>query len=151
MRRTVNPAGNLEQGIKRPAFESRLARRTKQTLSDAHLSKPITHDHNHDGVDHRGFLHCMAWAGTDLKGQPASRPVVVFAQIPLWSVYPDWGWGTEDSAQAPGYVRRLGSVTVLNGHIHQVIQKVEGRSRSTRPCLRLFRNQPQARQKGRVQ
>ena len=57
---------------------------------------------------------------------PASRPVVVFAHIPLWSVYPDWGWGTEDSEQALGYLKRFGSVTVLNGHIHQVMQKVEG-------------------------
>jgi hypothetical protein len=68
----------------------------------------------------------LAWLEGDLKGQPASRPVVVFAHIPLWSVYPDWGWGTEDGAQALGYLKRFGSVTVLNGHIHQVMQKVEG-------------------------
>jgi Icc protein len=68
----------------------------------------------------------IQWLETDLKSQPASRPVVVFAHIPLWSVYPDWGWGTEDSAQALGYLKRFGSVTVLNGHIHQVMQKVEG-------------------------
>src|SRR5712675_1975874 len=68
----------------------------------------------------------IQWLEADLKCQPASRPVVVFAHIPLWSVYPDWGWGTEDSAQALGYLKRFGSVTVLNGHIHQVMQKVEG-------------------------
>src|SRR5438105_7663970 len=68
----------------------------------------------------------IQWLEADLKGQPASRPVVVFAHIPLWSVYPEWGWGTEDSAQALGYLKRFGSVTVLNGHIHQVMQKVEG-------------------------
>lgn len=68
----------------------------------------------------------LQWLETDLKAQSASRPVVVFAHIPLWSVYPDWGWGTEDSAQALGYLKRFGSVTVLNGHIHQVMQKVEG-------------------------
>jgi hypothetical protein len=50
----------------------------------------------------------------------------VFAHIPLWSVYPEWGWGTEDSAQALAYLKRFGSVTVLNGHIHQTMQKVEG-------------------------
>ena len=50
----------------------------------------------------------------------------MFAHIPLWTVYPDWGWGTEDGAQALGYLKRFGSVTVLNGHIHQVMQKVEG-------------------------
>jgi 3',5'-cyclic-AMP phosphodiesterase len=68
----------------------------------------------------------LAWLEADLKGQSSSRPVVVFAHIPLWSVYPDWGWGTEDSEQALGYLKRFGSVTVLNGHIHQVMQKVEG-------------------------
>ncbi len=68
----------------------------------------------------------IQWLEADLKDQPASRPVVVFAHIPLWSVYPDWGWGTEDSAQALGYLKRFGSVTVLNGHIHQVMQKVGG-------------------------
>jgi Icc protein len=66
------------------------------------------------------------WLEADLKGQPASRPIVVFAHIPLWSVYPEWGWGTADSAQALGHLARFGSVTVLNGHIHQVMQKVEG-------------------------
>ena len=68
----------------------------------------------------------LAWLEADLKGQPASRPVVVFAHIPLWSIYPDWGWGTQDSEQALGLLKRFGSVTVLNGHIHQVMQKVEG-------------------------
>ena len=68
----------------------------------------------------------LQWLDADLKGQPASRPVVVLAHIPLWSVYPEWGWGTEDSEQALGHLKRFGSVTVLNGHIHQVLQKVEG-------------------------
>ena len=54
------------------------------------------------------------------------RPIVVFAHIPLWTVYPDWGWGTEDGARALDYLKGFGSVTVLNGHIHQVMQKVEG-------------------------
>jgi len=68
----------------------------------------------------------LAWLEADLKGRSASMPVVVFAHIPLWNVYPEWGWGTEDSAQALGYLKRFGSVTVLNGHIHQTMQKVEG-------------------------
>jgi 3',5'-cyclic AMP phosphodiesterase CpdA len=68
----------------------------------------------------------LEWLEDDLKGQPASRPVVVFAHIPLWSVYPEWGWGTKDSAQALGLLKRFGSVTVLNGHIHQTMKKVEG-------------------------
>ena len=51
---------------------------------------------------------------------------MVFAHVPLWTVYPEWGWGTEDGEQALGYLKRFGSVTVLNGHIHQILQKVEG-------------------------
>jgi len=62
----------------------------------------------------------------DVKHLKSSTPIVVFAHIPLWSVYPEWGWGTDDGAQALGYLNRFGSVSVLNGHIHQVMQKVEG-------------------------
>jgi hypothetical protein len=61
-----------------------------------------------------------------LKSRSASNPIVVFAHIPLWAVYPEWGWGTDDGARALEYLKRFGSVTVLNGHIHQIIQKVEG-------------------------
>jgi len=68
----------------------------------------------------------LEWLEDDLKGRSASQPIVVFAHIPLWTVYPDWGWGTEDGARALGYLKRFGSVTVLNGHIHQIMQKVEG-------------------------
>jgi 3',5'-cyclic AMP phosphodiesterase CpdA len=68
----------------------------------------------------------LEWLEDDLKGRSASQPIVVFAHIPLWTIYPDWGWGTEDSAKALAYLKRFGSVTVLNGHIHQVMQKVEG-------------------------
>src|SRR5258705_424535 len=68
----------------------------------------------------------LAWLKDDVRHLKHSTPIVVFAHIPLWSVYPQWGWGTEDSAQALALLKRFGSVTVLNGHIHQVIQKVEG-------------------------
>ena len=68
----------------------------------------------------------LEWLERDVKHLTASTPIIVFAHIPLWSIYPDWGWGTDDSAQALGYLKRFGSVSVLNGHIHQVMQKVEG-------------------------
>src|SRR5437762_8387198 len=68
----------------------------------------------------------LQWFEADLKAQPASRAEVVFAHIPLRSVYPEWGWRAEDSAQALALLKRFGSVTVLNGHIHQTMQKVEG-------------------------
>lgn len=68
----------------------------------------------------------LAWLKDDLKGLSDSIPIVVFAHIPLWSVYPQWGWGTRDSAEALSYLRRFGSVSVLNGHIHQTMLKVEG-------------------------
>jgi 3',5'-cyclic AMP phosphodiesterase CpdA len=75
-----------------------------------------------------GFLGAdqLAWLEADLKDRSASTPIVVFAHIPLWTIYPEWGWGTDDSAQALSFLKRFGSVTVLNGHIHQVLQKVEG-------------------------
>jgi Icc protein len=68
----------------------------------------------------------LEWLERDVKHLKTSTPIIVFAHIPLWSIYPDWGWGTDDSAQALGYLKRFGSVSVLNGHIHQVMQKVEG-------------------------
>jgi len=68
----------------------------------------------------------LEWLEKETNGLSASTPIVVFAHIPLWNVYPEWGWGTEDGAQALGYLKRFGSVTVLNGHIHQTMQKVEG-------------------------
>ena len=68
----------------------------------------------------------LAWLKTDLAGVSHSTPVVVLAHIPLWTVWERWGWGTADSAQAMALLRPFGSVTVLNGHIHQVLQKVEG-------------------------
>ena len=68
----------------------------------------------------------IAWLKDDVSGLSASTPIVVFTHIPLWAVYPAWGWGTADSAEALANLKRFGSVTVLNGHIHQVLQKVEG-------------------------
>ncbi len=68
----------------------------------------------------------LAWLKGDLAGVSKSAPVVVLAHIPMWTVWEPWGWGTADSAQALALLRPFGSVTVLNGHIHQVLQKVEG-------------------------
>ena len=71
----------------------------------------------------------LDWLAKDLGALQSSVPVVLFAHIPLWAVYPQWGWGTSDSEQALALLKRFGSVTVLNGHIHQVMQKVEGNVR----------------------
>jgi 3',5'-cyclic AMP phosphodiesterase CpdA len=68
----------------------------------------------------------LEWLEHDLKGRSTSTPIVVFAHMPLWTIYEAWGWGTGDADQAMSYLTRFGSVTVLNGHIHQIVQKVEG-------------------------
>ena len=68
----------------------------------------------------------LAWLKADLAGRSASQPIVVFAHMPLWTIYAPWGWGTGDADEAMSSLRRFGSVTVLNGHIHQIVQKVEG-------------------------
>jgi len=68
----------------------------------------------------------LDWVAADLKGRSSSTPIVVFAHMPLWTVYEPWGWGTGDADQLLLQLQRFGSVTVLNGHIHQIIQKVEG-------------------------
>ena len=77
------------------------------------------------GLGHLGPEQ-VDWLKRDLQHRSHSTPIVVFAHIPLWTVYPEWGWGTEDSAQALSLLKRFGSVAVLNGHIHQTMQKVEG-------------------------
>src|SRR5438552_15301419 len=68
----------------------------------------------------------LEWLEDDLKGRSSSTSIVLFAHVPLWTIYPKWGWGTEDSEQALGYLKRFGSGMVLNGHIHQIMQKVGG-------------------------
>jgi 3',5'-cyclic-AMP phosphodiesterase len=96
---------------------------------------------DHSGVHYIGLVNVMdlkggglgnlgaeqlEWLEKDVKGLPSSTPIVVFAHIPLWTVYPEWGWGTEDGAKALTLLKKFGSLTVLNGHIHQVMQKIEG-------------------------
>jgi Icc protein len=68
----------------------------------------------------------LEWMEKDVASLGSSTPIVVFAHVPLWTIYEQWGWGTQDAAQALGYLKRFGSVSVLNGHIHQILQKVEG-------------------------
>ncbi len=68
----------------------------------------------------------LAWLADDLRARTASTPIVVFAHVPLWTIAPEWGWGTQDAAEALKLLARFGSVTVLNGHIHQLMQKIEG-------------------------
>jgi Icc protein len=100
------------------------------------------HSFDHSGVHFVGLVNVLnlkagglgslgpdqiTWLKKDVARLSSSTPIVVFAHVPLWAVYPEWGWGTDDSEQALGLLRRFGSVTVLNGHIHQIMQKVEGR------------------------
>jgi 3',5'-cyclic AMP phosphodiesterase CpdA len=97
------------------------------------------YSYNHKGVHFVGLNNCvqvdamgnmgadqLAWLKSDLAGLSRSTPIIVFAHIPLWMVYEKWGWGTKDGEQALAMLKPFGSVTVLNGHIHQVVQKVEG-------------------------
>ena len=97
------------------------------------------HSFDHKGVHFVGLVNVVQlegmgmlgqaqldWLKQDLSGLKSSTPIVVFAHIPLWAIYPAWGWGTSDSEQALALMKRFGSVSVLNGHIHQVMQKVEG-------------------------
>jgi len=80
----------------------------------------------------------LEWLEGDVKHLSHSTPIIVFAHIPLWTIYPDWGWGTDDSAQALSYLKKFGSVTVLNGHIHQTMQKVEGNVTFHTACSTAF-------------
>jgi hypothetical protein len=83
------------------------------------------HDLKAGGMGNLGAEQ-LTWLAADVEGKSASTPIVVFAHLPLWTIAPEWGWGTQDSAQALKLLARFGSVTVLNGHIHQIAQKIEG-------------------------
>jgi len=99
------------------------------------------HSYTHKGVHFIGLVNVanlkpgglgtlgneqLDWLKKDVAGLGDSTPIVVYAHVPLWTVYAKWGWGTEDAEQALGHLKRFGSVTVLNGHIHQTMKKVEG-------------------------
>lgn len=94
-------------------------------------------NHVDGGLGYLGAAQ-LKWLENDLKPLSASTPIVVFAHIPLWAIYPQWGWGTQDSEIALGYLKRFGSVSVLNGHIHQTIQKVEGNITFHTACSTAF-------------
>lgn len=68
----------------------------------------------------------LAWIKQDLAARSSDTPIVIFGHVPLLAVYPKWGWATEDSVQVLSWLKRFGSVTALNGHIHQLISKTEG-------------------------
>jgi 3',5'-cyclic AMP phosphodiesterase CpdA len=100
------------------------------------------HSYDYRGVHFLGLVNVMNlkagklgvlgrdqldWLKKDVARLGDSTPIVVFAHVPLWTVYEKWGWGTEDSEQALTLLKRFGSVTVLNGHVHQILQKVEGK------------------------
>lgn len=74
----------------------------------------------HLGADQLEFVE------KDVAGLSSDTPIIVISHIPLFAMYPDWGWGTDDAVQALGYLRRFSSVTCLNGHVHQLFSKMEG-------------------------
>jgi len=74
----------------------------------------------HLGTDQLEFVE------KDVAGLSSDTPIIVLSHIPLFAMYPDWGWGTDDAAQALGYLKRFSSVTCLNGHVHQLFSKTEG-------------------------
>jgi 3',5'-cyclic AMP phosphodiesterase CpdA len=74
----------------------------------------------HLGTDQLDFVQ------KDVAGLSSDTPIIVFSHIPLFAMYPDWGWGTDDATQALSYLSRFSSVTCLNGHVHQLFSKTEG-------------------------
>ena len=111
------------------------------------------HSYDHKGVHFIGLVNValsaegglgvlgaeqLDWLARDLAALSSETPIVVYAHIPLWAVYPKWGWGTNDADKALALLKRFGSVTVLNGHIHQALQKVEGNVTFHTACSTAF-------------
>jgi hypothetical protein len=74
----------------------------------------------HLGVEQLEFV------AKDVAALSDDTPIIVMSHIPLFAMYPDWGWATDDAAQALSHLRRFSSVTCLNGHVHQLFSKAEG-------------------------
>ena len=103
------------------------------TLGDGWFSFDVKGVHvislvNTTAVDALGHLGAdqLHFVRRDVAGLSAETPIVLFSHIPLYAMYPKWGWGTSDAVTLLGMLRRFGSVTALNGHVHQVFTKTEG-------------------------
>lgn len=62
----------------------------------------------------------------DVAGLSSDTPIVVFSHIPLFAMFPAWGWSTDDALQVLSLLKRFASVTALNGHVHQLFTRTEG-------------------------
>jgi len=71
----------------------------------------------------------LDWLAKDVAGQKSDTPMVVLGHVPLYALYPQWGWTTDDGFKALAMLKRFSSVTVLNGHIHQIITHTDGNIR----------------------
>jgi 3',5'-cyclic AMP phosphodiesterase CpdA len=80
-------------------------------------------------VDGKLGAEQLAFVENDLRAQKRSTPIVVFAHVPLYALYPPWGWTTEDGARVLAALQRFDAVTILNGHIHQIVQHTDGNIR----------------------
>jgi 3',5'-cyclic AMP phosphodiesterase CpdA len=60
-----------------------------------------------------------SWLARDLAGRPVDAPIVVLTHRPLFDLQPQWGWATQDGAQALAQFEPFSRVTVFYGHIHQ--------------------------------
>ncbi|WP_349263695.1 metallophosphoesterase family protein [Actinocrinis sp.] len=74
----------------------------------------------HLGADQIDFVR------KDVAGLSSDTPIVLFSHIPLFAMYPQWGWSTDDALQVLSLLKRFASVTALNGHVHQLFSRVEG-------------------------
>jgi 3',5'-cyclic-AMP phosphodiesterase len=68
----------------------------------------------------------LQWLQNDLASRKADQPIVVFGHVPLFAVAPEWGWTTADGTKAIAMLKRFNAATVLNGHIHQVVEHTDG-------------------------
>ena len=103
----------------------------------------------------------LAWLEEDVKGLGSSTPIVVFAHIPLWAVYPPWGWATSDSPRAlaafetvrlghraqrphpPGAPEGGGQRDLPHGHVHRLPAARAGRGAQPRADEGAGRTTPQ--------
>jgi 3',5'-cyclic AMP phosphodiesterase CpdA len=62
-----------------------------------------------------------AWLAKDLEKVPVATPLIVFSHSPLYKLYRNWNFWTDDAEQVQEILARFERVTVIHGHTHQLL------------------------------
>ncbi|MDO5552979.1 MAG: metallophosphoesterase [Planctomycetia bacterium] len=61
------------------------------------------------------------WLADDLAKLSDEQPVVLFSHSPLYHLYKNWNFWTEDAEEVQAILNRFKTMTVIHGHTHQML------------------------------